>query len=416
MVPSGALFMFGGRTATEGGGVIPLLNALPACVSVDQGVNWLLLAPSITRTSSSSSSSVSLTGLPPQPLLIPCYDSIQGVAYLMPDDVILNYSGAPLAYSSVDWVHWSAISFPQELIRVGSNCLLDSALDPIVINGMYDTTDYYYGRMSSSSASSRHDDTDDLGWLWQDRLTYGPDVRQWIEDGRDQGGEGAYTSRYNALTTSQLNLTCSNCKFSSSQLDVHYTMGGVTFITTKTFGGDVSPVIKQTMELFDLWFSVDSGSSWWRVLDRLPWQRAPVNVMDWQPASMYGAVMTSSPSHVLVVYVIGVNGSAVWASLDGGYTWGQCGGGANTVTGVGVRLSPNLAWSSDHHGQERLLVLGGQQMAGNVTAEVWSSALDFANMTQVTTGCGLTKPQGRIGLSETILEYVTLPSADEWTE
>ena len=131
--------------------------------------------------------------------------------------------------------------------------------------------------------------------------------------------------------------------------------------------------------------------------------------------SMLGASFSISPAGTLIVFAQGLygryNASQLLASLDGGLTWGVCA----LDVGFTARWAPALTWVNGN----RLLVTGGQRRGfRNITAEVWQASLDFGDVAQVNSACGLThRTEDVIGLPVEVISRIlhqnarALPSA-----
>ena len=90
----------------------------------------------------------------------------------------------------------------------------------------------------------------------------------------------------------------------------------------------------------------------------------------------------------------------MWASLDGGYSWGQCTDNAEFTD----RQFPYTA--IDDEGV--LYIMGGreEQNGGRQVNDVWKSTFSFNDVNEVATRCGLFVPSCGVGL-------MCLPNEDE---
>lgn len=82
--------------------------------------------------------------------------------------------------------------------------------------------------------------------------------------------------------------------------------------------------------------------------------------------------------------------SDVWATMDGGMTWGECSSGAGFVP----RENPSTAMDPNGY----LYVSGGTAMTGSTLQDLWVSPFSFNNLTAVSIYCGLTVPICGLGL------------------
>lgn len=136
----------------------------------------------------------------------------------------------------------------------------------------------------------------------------------------------------------------------------------------------------------DIWVSADNARSFQRL----------------NPAAVYDGRMDSQ----LTVAGNGImivsggdcgeycNKNDVWASLDGGYTWGVCCAGAN----CGYEVREDHVQELDKSG--RLLLFSGSRQnpgLGN-TNDVWLSDISFTDPAAVAKACGLKVPAAGVGL------------------
>ena len=136
----------------------------------------------------------------------------------------------------------------------------------------------------------------------------------------------------------------------------------------------------------DIWVSIDNAQSFERL----------------NPAGVYDGRMDSQLS-VTAAGVMVISGgdcgdvcnkNDVWASLDGGYTWGVCCAGAN----CGYQVREDHVQELDKNG--RLLLWSGSRQnpgLGNIN-DVWLSDISFNNPTDVARACGLKVPAAGVGL------------------
>ena len=136
----------------------------------------------------------------------------------------------------------------------------------------------------------------------------------------------------------------------------------------------------------DIWVSADNARSFVRL----------------NPAAIYDGRMDSQltvASNGILVISSGdcgdrCNKNDVWASLDGGYSWGVCCNGAN----CGFEVREDHVAELDKNG--RLLLWSGSRQnpgLGN-TNDVWLSDISFTDPAAVAKACGLKVPAAGVGL------------------
>ena len=140
--------------------------------------------------------------------------------------------------------------------------------------------------------------------------------------------------------------------------------------------------------LNDIWVSTDHGASFRRLSPYAKYQGR----MD--------AQLTITQSGIMVISAgdcgDNCNRNDVWASLDGGYSWGNC---CDGPTGCYFSRREDHVQALDAQG--RLLIISGSQQnpPGPDTNDVWRSPISFTNPQQVATSCGLRVPANNaIGL------------------
>ena len=136
----------------------------------------------------------------------------------------------------------------------------------------------------------------------------------------------------------------------------------------------------------DIWVSTNHGLSFARVNAAAPYKGRMDARVTFTKA---GAMIVSSGDCGDTC-----NANDVWASLDGGYTWGNCCDGP--LCGFTVREDHVQALDS----AGRLLIFSGSQQnpAGPDTNDVWRSTLNFDVTAEIQRGCNLKAPQGGVGL------------------
>ena len=146
----------------------------------------------------------------------------------------------------------------------------------------------------------------------------------------------------------------------------------------------------------EVWVSSDAGASWtllayaqWTGRDHFTALVTPQNVMLMVSGKLDAVNTSPAKGH------LGTND--VWASLDGGATWGAC----SLAAGFPVRQDATL--SIDPLGY--LYISGGTNIQNTSTAtsitlgDVWKSTISFSNPATVASTCGLSMPpNGLIGL------------------
>ena len=154
------------------------------------------------------------------------------------------------------------------------------------------------------------------------------------------------------------------------------------------FGGDAeaSSVLDNGVQLPDrlnneVWASSDNGVNW-RLLGYSPFPMRDHSTMGTQVTPAGVVIITSGKlSESVTLYA-----NDVWASMDGGLTWGQCSSGA------GFLPREDLSTALDAQGY--FYVSGGTAQSGSKLQDLWRSPFSFNNITAVLTYCGLSLPAG----------------------
>ena len=147
----------------------------------------------------------------------------------------------------------------------------------------------------------------------------------------------------------------------------------------------------------DVWASSDEGYSWVQITDHAPWQ------------PRWGHVGAITAAGVLLV-IGGVNNpdpqqrnlmttyKDVWASFDGGYTWGQC-DVRDGDTNAFIRGEQAVALTD----AEELLLGTGYLYEGNAPREdfkdMWKSSFSLSNYDALAVMCHSGIPESGIGLT-----------------
>lgn len=137
-----------------------------------------------------------------------------------------------------------------------------------------------------------------------------------------------------------------------------------------------------------VWASSDSGASW-RLLGFGSFTPRDHTVLGTQVSSAGVVVITSGK--------VTVNGSTyyandVWASFDGGITWGVC----TPPSGGGFTPREDPSTAMDPSGF--FYVSGGQDISGNKILDLWRSPFSFNDLNAVASNCGLVVPTCGVGL------------------
>jgi hypothetical protein len=153
--------------------------------------------------------------------------------------------------------------------------------------------------------------------------------------------------------------------------NIRYVMGGSL---VQPDGGEY--------HLHDLWASRDDGLTWIPILYEYPWN------VDVSQISL-----TISRSGIMVINMVpsaqhSIN-SEIWASIDGGYTWGRC----MENTSYGPREAGTLAF--DHQGY--LYFMGGIHF-GITKRDVWKTQQPFDDLSIMSDICYLSTINRSIGL------------------
>jgi hypothetical protein len=134
----------------------------------------------------------------------------------------------------------------------------------------------------------------------------------------------------------------------------------------------------------DIWASSDQGASWVVITQSAPF------------LGRFDTEFRSSTNGILVVSAgdcatnLPGNMNDIWASLDGGYTWGAC----NLTAGFWPREDHVIMFDKDGY----LLLMEGDAPNVATQNDVWRSTTSFFNVSGIATVCGLQIPSCGVGL------------------
>jgi len=138
----------------------------------------------------------------------------------------------------------------------------------------------------------------------------------------------------------------------------------------------------------DVWVSTNGGIRWVQLLTNAPWvQRGDSQVEITQNGVMIISSGVSSASGVDKREL-----NDVWASLDGGYSWGICTDNAEFTD----RQFQYTVLDDEGY----LYTMGGRENnnGGRLVNDVWKSAYSYNDVQEVATRCGLFVPKCGVGL------------------
>ena len=299
-------------------------------VTSDSGSTWQVV--------SGVGSAMPMNGLDDQSRTADCYDADN--LYLVGGTSFSQHSSNVSRSQSVtSWEMYTQQAFYR---RQRSTCAVNSAGGVFVFGGL----------TIVPPETTRATDTNDV-WMSASHGTAWTLVTQQAEWWRRQG----HNSEFVRTPTGQ---------------EVLYVMNGY-------IGGD-------DRRWNDIWTSTDNARSFQRL----------------NPAGSYMGRMDSQltvASNGVMVISAGdcgdlCNLNDVWASLDGGYTWGQC------CAQCGFEIREDHVQELDRSG--RLLLFSGSRQNnaprnGN-TNDVWLSDVSFTDTQAVGRACGLKQPNGGVGL------------------
>ena len=138
----------------------------------------------------------------------------------------------------------------------------------------------------------------------------------------------------------------------------------------------------------DVWVSNTQGGSWVQLLAHAPWTArgdCQIEITDSGVIIVAGGVSSAQGEDKRQL-------NDVWASLDGGYSWGQCTENAEFTD----RQFPFTLLDN----QGYLYVMGGVEEEGGSRQvnDVWKSAFSYNDVNEVATRCNLFVPACGVGL------------------
>lgn len=132
----------------------------------------------------------------------------------------------------------------------------------------------------------------------------------------------------------------------------------------------------------DIWASSDSGVSWTQFTANAPYVGRYDSEWKINPKNQVIVLMGGDPA-------LGSNLDDMWASLDGGLSWGNC-AGATGSTGIGGR--------EDHSAEFDVAGYFVVMAGGGNDRDIWRSSFSFDDVNSVASACGLRVPTCGTGL------------------
>ena len=305
-------------------------------ITSDSGSTWQL----VSGVAGAVNSAVANNGLDDQSRTADCYD--ENNLYLVGGTTSGNSHSSNVSHSTTvtSWTMYREQAFYR---RQRSSCAVNRAGDLFVFGGLTITPPAFTGAT----------DTNDV----------------WMSNMRGNGGWSMVT-----YTAAWWRRQGHNSEFVQTPIgqEVLYVMNGYIGGVDRRWN--------------DIWTSTDNA----RTFQRL------------NPAGVYDGRMDSQltvASNGIMVISSGdcgdyCNKNDVWASLDGGYTWGVCCAGAN----CGFEVREDHVQELDRTG--RLVLWSGSRQnpsRGN-TNDVWLSDISFTDPAAVAKACGLKVPSNGVGL------------------
>lgn len=303
--------------------------------SSDRGTSWYLISGTANGTTGGHNSA-----LRDNSRSADCFDYVTGRMYLIGGTNTTTAAFSSSVWASDDGIDWAPMTLAAPFwTREAAMCSVDSRGQVFVFGGSVNV----YTRANDVWRSQ------DGGRNWEMMTQFAP----WMA--RTQHDSCSYKSK-------------------SLDKDILWVLNGI-------YNSD--PAADRNN---DIWASSDDGKNWIQITDHAPYYSRQDSDTDTDEDGIMilsgGDIGSNTPGNV----------NDVWASLDGGYTWGRC----NASAGYTPREDQSVL--IDHDGY--LIMTGGD--APWVTASsnvVWRSEYSLRNLTYVAERCHLTIPPCGSGLN-----------------